>query len=70
MIVVEAVKTNEGLQWHYSLAPMTGYAVQARLDDEPVFEAPWRKGPFDPREPFLVLAHSVEPDPPPGRSEK
>lgn len=60
MIVLEALKTDSGYRWHYSLAPMTGYALKASLDDKAVWEVPWRKPPFDPSEPFFILVHSRE----------
>jgi len=60
LIILEALKTEDGARWYYSLAPMTGYALQARLDDKPVWQVEWRKGPFDVKEPFLILVHSKE----------
>ena len=39
---------------------MTGYALKASLDDNAVWEVPWRKPPFDPSEPFFILVHSRE----------
>lgn len=60
MIILEALKTDEGYRWHYSLAPMTGYALKASLDEKPVWEVPWRKQPNDPREPFFILVYSRE----------
>ncbi len=60
MIVVEALTSAEGHRWHYSLAPMTGYALKASLDDKPVWEVDWRQPPFDPHEPFFILVHSRE----------
>ncbi|MEZ6061647.1 MAG: hypothetical protein R3C19_14970 [Planctomycetaceae bacterium] len=58
MIVIEALTSAEGYRWHYSLAPMTGYALKASLDDKPVWEVAWRQPPFDPQEPFFILVHS------------
>lgn len=60
MIVLEALKSEGGYRWHYSLAPMTGYALKASLDDKPVWEVAWRKPPFDSKEPFFILVHSRE----------
>ncbi|MEK6257401.1 MAG: hypothetical protein AABP62_02180 [Planctomycetota bacterium] len=60
MIVLEALKSDSGHRWHYSLAPMTGYALKASLDDKPVWEVAWRKPPFDPKEPFFIRVHSRE----------
>jgi hypothetical protein len=64
LIILEALKTADGVRWYYSLAPMTGYALQARLDDKPVWEVEWRKGPYDVKDPFFILVHSqAVPDP-------
>lgn len=60
MIVLEALKTDSGVRWHYSLAPMTGYALKASFDNQPVWEVAWRKPPYDPKEPFFILVHSRE----------
>ncbi len=60
MIVLEALKSESGYRWHYSLAPMTGYALKASLDSKPVWEVAWRKPPYDPKEPFFILVHSRE----------
>ena len=61
LIVLEAKKVDDGYRWHYALAPMTGYALKAALDEMPVWEVPWRKPPFDPKEPFYIFVHSREP---------
>ena len=61
IIVLEALKVDDGYRWHYSLAPMTGYALQAMLQEQVVWQVPWRKPPFDPSEPFFILVHSREP---------
>ncbi len=60
MIVVEAMKSANDWRWNYSLAPMTGYALKASLDDKPIWEVSWRKGPYNPKEPFFLLVHSRE----------
>ena len=60
LIIVEAIRVDSAYQWHYSLAPMTGYALKATLDDKPDWEVPWRKPPYDPKEPFFVRVHSRE----------
>lgn len=60
LIVLEALKSEGAYRWHYSLAPMTGYALKASLDDKPVWEVAWRKPPFDPKEPFFIRVHSRE----------
>jgi hypothetical protein len=39
---------------------MTGYALKATLDDKPDWEVPWRKPPYDPKEPFFIRVHSRE----------
>ncbi len=61
MILIEALKSDDGYRWHYSLAPMTGYALKAALDEKPVWEVAWRQPPFDNKEPFFILVHSREP---------
>lgn len=60
MLIIECLKRGGQSRWYYSLAPMTGYALKATLDDKPVWEVNWRKPPFDPREPFFLLVHSRE----------
>jgi hypothetical protein len=60
MIVIEAVRSESGYRWDYSLAPMTGYALKASLDGQHVWEAELRQGPWDLKEPFIVLIHSRE----------
>jgi hypothetical protein len=60
MIIVEAIRIKSAYQWHYALAPMTGYAMKATLDDKPNWEVPWRKPPYDPKEPFFIRVHSRE----------
>ena len=60
MIVLEAIKANDEYHWHYSLSPMTGYALKASLDGKPIWEVPWRQPPYDPKEPFFILVHSRE----------
>lgn len=60
MVVLEALKGDDGYHWHYALAPMTGYALQASLDDKVIWQVPWRRPPFDPKEPFFITVHSRE----------
>ncbi len=62
MIVIEALKksTDSDHRWYYSLAPMTGYALNASLDGKPVWEVAWRQQPNDPKEPFFIRVHSKE----------
>lgn len=57
LIVLEALQSGQEYQWHYSLAPMTGYALKATLDDQPVWEVPWRRPPFDMKDSFYLLVH-------------
>ena len=61
LIVVEALKTDNGYRWHYALAPMTGYALKATLDEKPIWEVAWRQAPYDTKDGFYVLIHSREP---------
>lgn len=58
LVLVEARKTAAGSAWHYALAPMTGYAVEAKLDGKPVWDMPYRKPPFDPLKPFYLLIYA------------
>jgi hypothetical protein len=60
MIVIESLKSERGYRWNYALAPMTGYALKATLDEQPVWEVDWRKPPYDSKEPFFLLVHSRE----------
>jgi hypothetical protein len=60
MIVIEAVRADSGFRWDYSLAPMTGYALKASLDEKPIWEASLREAPWNLKEPFIVLIHSRE----------
>jgi hypothetical protein len=60
LILLEALKADGEYRWHYSLAPMTGYALKASLDDQPVWEVPWRKGPYSIRDPFFIRVHARE----------
>ncbi len=61
LIVVEALKSDDAYRWHYSLAPMTAYAMKAMLDEKPIWEVAWRKPPFLAEDPFFILVHSREP---------
>ena len=60
LIIIEAIQVYTGHEWHYALAPMTGYALKATLDDKPNWDVPWRQPPYDPKEPFFVRVHSKE----------
>ena len=60
LIIVEAMRVESSYKWHYALAPMTGYALKATLDGNPDWEVPWRKPPYDPKEPFFIRVHSKE----------
>lgn len=46
-VVIEARSINQGEspKWHVGLAPMTGYAITAELDDQPYWSVEWRKAP-------------------------
>ena len=56
-LLVEARSTDRGHAWQYALAPMTGYAVQVSRKGQAVCSCPWRKPPFDPREPFFICQY-------------
>ena len=58
LLMLESRETAAGPKWHYALAPMTGYAVEATLDGRPVWDMPFRKPPFDPLKPFFLLVHA------------
>ncbi len=58
LIIVEAIRGESAYHCHYALAPMTGYAMKATLDGKPNWEVPWRKPPYDPKEPFFIRVHS------------
>jgi hypothetical protein len=60
LIIIEAIRVEPSYQWQYALAPMTGYALKATLDDKPNWEVPWRKPPYDPKEPFFIRVHTRE----------
>jgi hypothetical protein len=46
--------------WYYSLAPMTCYAVTARLDGREIWSVPNRHGKTTPRDAYYVWAHQPE----------
>ena len=43
--------------WHYSLAPMTAYALKVTLDGELVWEKPWTKEPYPMTAPYYILVY-------------
>lgn len=61
LILVEVVRTDREYRWHYALAPMTGYALAASLDGEPVWQVEWRKGPYSAKDPFFLRVAGKEP---------
>jgi hypothetical protein len=52
--LIEARETANGAAWQIGMAPMTAYAVEVSRKDKPVWNAPYRKPPFDPREPYFI----------------
>jgi hypothetical protein len=56
-LLVEARSADSGYAWHFALAPMTGYAVQVSRNGQAIWRCPWRKPPFDPREPFFICQY-------------
>ena len=56
-LIVEARSTAGKDRWHYGLAPMTAYALRASYKGKDVWNRPWQKPPFDPREPFYILKY-------------
>lgn len=57
LALIESRDSASGPRWHYSLVPMTGYAVEVKLDGRPVWDAPYRKPPFDPAKPFFITEY-------------
>jgi hypothetical protein len=53
-VLIEAVETAKGSEFRIGLAPMTAYAVEVSRNGKAVWSAPYRKPPFDPREPFFI----------------
>ena len=43
-----------GLQWHYGLAPMTGYAVEASHDGRQVWSSPPQTRPKKPKSSYWI----------------
>ena len=56
-ILLEARKAGGESAWHYALAPMTGYALKVQLDGKETWEVPWRKGPYQPADPFFITVY-------------
>jgi hypothetical protein len=57
LLLLEARTTDQGPAWYYALAPMTGYALKVKYDGRDLWSVPWRKGPYDIREPFVCLPY-------------
>lgn len=56
MLIIEAVKTEDSVRWRYAFARCTGWAVDAQLNDEPVFHVdPYRFGFTSTSSPFLIV---------------
>jgi hypothetical protein len=53
-VLIEAVETAKGSEFRIGMAPMTAYAVDVSRKGKSVWSAPYRKPPFDPREPFFI----------------
>lgn len=62
LILLSARQEGPNYAWHYALAPMTGYALRASLDQQPVWEAPFRHPPWDIQEPFIVVVPERDPN--------
>jgi hypothetical protein len=56
-ILLETRKAGGELAWHYALAPMTGYALKVQLDGKETWEVQWRKGPYQPADPFFITVY-------------
>jgi hypothetical protein len=55
--VLEARETPTGREWQIGMAPMTAYAVEVSRKDKPVWKAPLRQQPGNPREPFFMRVY-------------
>lgn len=57
LLLLEARRHNGALEWQYGLAPMTGYALQAKDRGQLVWSAEYRKPPFAVDQPFFILKY-------------
>jgi hypothetical protein len=53
-VLVEARHKGQSMEYQIGLAPMTAYAIEVSRKDKVVWSAPYRKPPFDSREPFFI----------------
>jgi hypothetical protein len=56
-LVLEQRGEGDKAGWYYSLAPMTCYAVTARLDGREIWSVPNRHGKSTARDPYYVWVH-------------
>lgn len=56
-LLLEARRVSIGHAWQYGLAPMTAYGVKASYKQQPIWDSPARKPPFDPEEPYFILKY-------------
>jgi hypothetical protein len=56
-LILEARLADGKYRWQYALAPMTAYAVKVSSGGREVWDAPHRKGPFQPKDPFYILKY-------------
>jgi hypothetical protein len=45
ILLLETAQTEEGLKWHYGLAPLTATEIAVRLDDREIWTQPKYRGP-------------------------
>ena len=53
LLMIEAHRTPDGPRWMYAYAPMTVYALRAKLDGEPIWDRPEKRG-WALNEPYYV----------------
>lgn len=55
LLLLEARRRGEALEWHYALAPMTGYALRVKDGGTEIWSIESRMPPYDVNEPFLCI---------------
>jgi len=56
-VLLEARETRASREWQIGMAPMTAYAVEVSRKDQPVWNAPLRQPPRDPRDTFFMRVY-------------
>lgn len=57
LLVIEARRDGDKTSWHYALAAMTCWGIQAQLDEEDVWSSPERNGTSTPRDLYHVWSY-------------